>query len=368
MESRKKIGIITWHYYTNYGSMLQTYALVKTVRSLGYDARVLNYHNPKFGHVSSFKTIIKNILGIIPRTLLSHGLQKLYFPKDRFKKFFKETTLVYSTEQLYRQCKDFNAIICGSDQIWAPNVFNPVYFLDFVPNGKLKISYAASIGLNNIPENLKNEYKKLLSRIDFISVRESRGKVIIKEICGLDSTVVLDPTLLVRKEDWSELSIAPQFYEPYIFCYFLRDDHKYSDAVKKFAREHKTKVIGISLRKQDKDWMEILDDRYVGPREFLGLIDNASVVITDSYHGTIFSLLFHTQFITFERFNDDETICQNSRLNQLIDNFSIAKNVVKCNQDTVLEINDIQWEDIDDNLSYLREKSLTFLKNSLREC
>lgn len=365
INEERKIGVLTWHYYLNYGSMLQTYALVRTLRSLGFNARVLNYHNPKFGKVSKVKNLIKKTIGLIPRKFLISSLNKIYFPKDRFRKFFKETSLVYSAEELKTQAAKFDTIICGSDQIWAPNVFNPIYFLNFVSDKQKKISYAASIGLNNVPDNLTKEYSKLLKRFDYISVRESKGKEIIKEISGRNAEVVLDPTLLVESKCWSTLAIKPKIQNPYIFCYFLKKDHKYRDAVYQFAKTKGYNVIGLSASINDTDWMEVLDDKTIGPREFLGLIKNAEVVCTDSYHGTIFSLLFHRPFITLERFSKNDYICQNSRLDQLIDYFSIRDSIVKCTSDTVLELSIPDWNKFETTLANLRKSSIEFIEKSL---
>lgn len=363
----KKIGLLTWHYYTNYGSLLQTYALLKSIRSLGYDIKVLNYHNPKFGRVSIIKMLIKSITNYIPIGLLKGKLAFLYFPRDRFKRYFNETTVAYTEDDLNKLCENFDTIVCGSDQIWAPNVFNPIYFLNFVPDDKTKISYAASIGLNKIPDHLIKDYKTLISRIKFLSVRESKGKELIQEICGRDAAVVLDPTLLINEKEWSRISYAPKINNaPYIFCYFLKEDHEYKYAVKKYAEKKGLKIIGISSCKDDREFMELIDEHKSGPREFLGFIKNSSVVITDSYHGTIFSLLFHRSFVTFERFKSSETICQNSRINQLVDFFNIKENVVRCEPSTELVIKSVNWEAFEETLKILREKSLVFLKSSLK--
>ena len=364
----KKIGLVTWHYYTNYGSMLQTYALLKTIRSLGYQCEVLNYHNPKFGKVSTFKSLIKSLVSLLPSNMVRQKLPNLYFPRDRFRKFFHETPIVYKKEELTELCDKYDAVVCGSDQIWAPNIFNPVYFLNFVPNNKLKISYAASIGLNEIPKHLIEDYRFLIERINCISVREAKGKEIIKNISDRDVSVVLDPTLLVDEREWSKISTSPQVKSPYIFCYFLNENHEYQISVKKLAKANSLKLIGWSARKEDNQYMELIDDQRIGPQEFLGLIKNSEAVLTDSYHGTIFSLLFHRPFLTFERFKRSDILCQNSRINQLKEYFNLQKQIIECGAISDLNIQLVNWVDFENRLQSLRDKSILFLKNALEEC
>ena len=240
--------------------------------------------------------------------------------------------------------------------------------MDFVPDSKLKISYAASIGLNQIPEALKPDYKRLLNRIDYISVRESKGVELVKEVSGRDATLVLDPTLLLNVTEWKKIAINPIDSTPYLFCYFLKNDHRYTEAIKRLAEKKGLKVKGISTRHEDKEWMEVLDEHQNGPREFVGWIKNSNLVITDSYHGTIFSLLFNRPFITIERFEDQDIINQNSRINQLKDYFGINDNIVKCNEKTELTVNKVDRELIEYKLLELREKSLGFLKYTLDKC
>lgn len=366
MNKFQSIGVITWHYYQNYGSMLQTYALVKTLRDLGYHVRVINYRNPKFGKISPIKRIIRDIIQFIPVSFIKNLLPQLDFPSIRFRKFFNETKEASLIPELEKQCCEFDAIICGSDQIWAPNVFNPIYLLNFVPDNKRKISYAASIGLNQIPSHLIPEYTKLLSRFYKISVRESSGSELLLKNCNTPSAVVLDPTLLIASEYWHKLSIIPKIGRQYIFCYILREDHSYKNAIIKYGKRMGLPIYGISACKNDYSWMNQFSQREIGPKEFLGLIENAHTVITDSYHGTIFSLLFHKRFISIQRFSETEALCQNSRIEQLKAYFPIESNVVQCSETTDLTYKDIDWSSFESKLVKLRANSTNFLKESLK--
>lgn len=363
--TNKKIGIITWHYYGNYGSMLQTYALYHAIENLGHNPIVLNYRNPKYSKANGLRDAVLKILSIIPQSFVSSLPIKLKQPQYRFSCLIRQTKVVFEGSLLTPFIKNLNSVICGSDQIWAPNVYNPVYMLDFVPDNINKISYAASIGLDEIPQELVANYKKCIGRLDYVSVREQKGKEILKMQCNIESQVVLDPTLLININEWRKLESKSNIIKPYIFCYFLKADHFYKTSVQRFAEEHGLEVYGVSDNPNDADWMHILTHYTIGPREFLGLINDASIVITDSYHGTIFSLLYHKDFITIERFSSDDRICQNSRIYQLIDYFGISDNIVKVKGDTILKGHSVDYEQFEKTLSSLRQKSISFLIKAL---
>lgn len=361
-----KIGILTWHYYENYGSKLQTIATVLTLRKLGHDVSLLNYRNKIFGSNSQLTDVLLKATNIMPYWLISILPTKIRKPGRRFELcFFDETKPVYNEEELKSLVSNYDITICGSDQIWAPNVYNPVYMLDFVPDNVRKVSYAASIGLNQIPEDLVDNYKKYIGRLDFVSVREEQGKEILAKQCGIASEVVLDPTLLVDIQEWKKLEYKSKIKEPFIFCYFLNTNHQYKEPVKEFAKIKGLKIYGVSGNTSDAEWMNILTHQIVGPREFLGLINDATIVITDSYHGTIFSLLHHKDFILLERFTRDDVICQNSRIYQLEKYFGISENIVSIKEDTKLEIKSIDYETFESKLSTLRKKSLNFILKTL---
>lgn len=365
---KKRIAILTWHYHENFGSALQAYALQECIKEMGYNVKIINYRNLIYGKVNKFKNLskifINKILG--KKNFLGRRLRTSY-SYFHFK-FFKQTKLIQDIRLLPSVCRHFYAVICGSDQIWAPNVFNPTYFLDFVDDGTKKLSYAASLGLNKIENNLVPEYKRLLSRFNAISVRENIGAKLLSNECNINADVVIDPTLLLDTDKWVRIENKPFLHhnDKFVFCYFLNDAHNYSESVKNFASDKRYKVIGVTKNTSDKKWMDIvLED--IGPQEFIWLIHNADVIFTDSYHGTIFSLLFHKDFITFERFANDDAICQNSRIHQLSDYFEIKDNIINVTKRTELKLTPVDYNKFENNLKKLRNHSLDFLNNSLEE-
>lgn len=357
---KKKIGILTWHYYSNFGSGLQAYALQELIKDLGYDVKIINYRNPKFGLYSKFndsiRIILSNILGWkIPRFRYAH-LRYMH-------KYLKQTPCVQDEIKLKGIINKFDKVVCGSDQIWAPNVFNSVYMAAQTNDKVEKISYAASIGLRDIPNELLSEYQKYLSRFKAISVREEHGKQLLERKTGLSATVVLDPTLMHSANKYSAMERrVKNIKRPYVFCYFLNKENNYSKQIIEYAREKKLLIYGYSDKISDKQWMNRLE--CLGADEFLWLVDNASAVFTDSYHATIFSLLFHKKFWTFVRFTINDPINQNSRIEQLINSFDIGNRVLTV-KDIIDDSCPYDFEYFEKQVRNLRIKSLNYLKQSL---
>lgn len=238
-----------------------------------------------------------------------------------------------------------------------------LYFGEYVREDVIKLSYAASIGLNDIPTELVQMYKQHLSKFDKISVRESKGAELLKNKCGIDSSVVLDPTLMINAKTY--LGISKKVKEvsgAYIFCYFLNKNHYYRKTVEEYAQKLGLKVVGISSCDEDKSWMTFLNN--VGPREFLSLINNAQVVFTDSYHGSIFSLLFHKKFYIFERFKQDNIICQNSRIEQLKMVFDLDDKILNAENLEIID-DSYNYEKFEKILQMKRHESISFLLEAL---
>lgn len=356
---KKRIGLITWHYYSNFGSALQTYALQETIKKKHYKVKVINYRNPKFGKTSEVKELAKII-----KYKISGDKVNTYYSSFQ-NKYFEQTRVVQDGKKLLRLSKRFDAFVCGSDQIWAPNVFNPVYMLNFVPHGKKKISYAASIGLNELSPEFIILYTDLLSDFDYISIREDTGADLLREKCGIDVLTVLDPTLLIDISEWEQIEKQPEhIVQKYIFCYFLNKEHSYSELVKQYAKKHGYSIIGVSANKNDAEWMKLVD---IGPCEFLWMIHNSTIVFTDSYHGTIFSLLYHKKFVTFERFADSDPICQNSRIYQLDSYFGLDGIILNPAENKEIMIRELDYSKFENKLKELQIKSFDFLNKALEK-
>lgn len=367
----KNIGVMTWFSYHNYGSALQVTALNKKIRELGYNPEVINYI--PHGKVRSLSSdIYSEYVKKIKIKLKNKGKReyKGELREEKFNKFLNDnlilTDMCRTSSELFELNDKFDAFVCGSDQIWAPTCFNPKYFLDFVLDNRKKISYAPSIGLTKIEDiYVKNRMKENISSFDNLSIREEQGKKLIKDICGKEAKVVLDPTLLLKKEDWKQLESNIYKEEKYILCYFLGNNKNSWESVNKIAKKSGLKVKVIPVFEDDfKREYDVIND--VGPSEFLELIKKASLVCTDSFHGTVFSIIYEKSFYTYERFSKKDGNSQNSRIYNIL-NITELTSRLKTEKNLY---DDFELEcDFDKaklNLEIKREESLEFLRNSLQ--
>ena len=359
-----KIGILTWHQYHNFGSALQAAALRITLTSMGYDAKVINYlHSPGIGE---YAKKIRCIIGKISSLLNTPALYRFRYAFLRFQNDYMHLTPCVLKDDLTAFSRQFDCLICGSDQIWAPNVLDQSYLLDFCEGKRIrKISYAASIGLPIIPDDLVPIYQKNLFDFYRVSVREESGRELLSKATGIKAAVVLDPTLLLSCDQYIKMEQRlPIGTKPYIFCYFLNKDHNYMERVKQYASQKGIRILGVSTNQNDKTWMDVFGAE-VGPEEFLFLIHHADTVFTDSYHGTIFSLLYHKCFYTFERFSENDSINQNSRIYQLDKLFGIGKHIIKQDQE-IINNPYLNYKEFESNLLDARKKSLDFITEALK--
>ena len=309
IAKRKTVGLITIHNINNFGSALQTYATFKMVEKLGYQCTVINYKYPNYSNIiipkkqnSNFSlrnTFINPLLNFLNKR---NSVHKTRIFKSFFDKNLTMTKEYSSKEELEKSLPNFDIYLTGSDQVWNPKYCgnDTTFLLSFAPNDSKKISYAASFGNNEIPNEFADIYKKLLFQYKYISVRESSGVEVLKDLTNKEAKHVLDPTLLLKSSDWNKISGSIGSRKPYILCYIL----SYSFNPFPFAYklvEHIKKLTGYDVVWIEGSMKNILKRGYknvkdVGPKEFLGLFNEASFVITSSFHGTAFSINFNKPF------------------------------------------------------------------------
>lgn len=361
----EKVGIITVYQNTNYGSILQSFALQRKLKDLGYHGENLKYHlrTPPTKR-NKLRNIVRN-----PSLLARLFYRARYHSReDMFAEFLRTAINVssYTVEHILEGNEEaiqtYHKYICGSDQIWAPNQFNEIFFLSFVPKTDRRIAYAPSIGLPEIPRELIGQYCKLVNAIDHISVRENKGAELIKEITGRDVEVVVDPTLLLTKDEWSEHAKSKRLDDPYILCYFLGSNVEHRSWVERLSNKTGYKIVVLPFATKDFYWG---DERLfeVGPREYLSLIENAKAVCTDSYHGMLFSINFNKEFYAFLRFEENDELNQNSRVFNLLDRLDLSDRIVDPNSDD--EYGRIAWELVNSTVKDERNRSVEYLKRSL---
>ena len=367
-EAKYKVGILTWHYYSNFGSRLQAFAMQVIIQKLGYEPILINYRNPEYGIIKSrqkIKNFIKMILGY---TLGNVSIFKKKFAFNDYmfeRRYLIQTKLFQRKDEVASVARECRKVVYGSDQIWAPNVYNDIYLGRGI--NIEKIAYAASICLKSIPKSLRESYIDLLGKYSKILVREESGKILLKNVCGLESDVVLDPTLMIERKIYEDME-NPYFFSKeilntdYCFCYFLNNNNDYKKTVEHFLRNKKIKTYGISLDSSNYEWISKIEG--IGPREFLYLIHSAKYVFTDSYHGSIFSLLYHKEFYVFERFSEDDPVNQNERIYQLDRWFGINDRILKYPYRIKDNLN-INYEYFEKRLKEERANSLELLKKAL---
>lgn len=357
------VGIMTWHYATNIGSNLQAYAMQYIIEHQNKRPIFLNYRGrtpADSGLRKALKILCSSVDEHFPDLLPERVRVQAYHFQNQY---LKMTESLVTNEQLFECSRHLQCIVCGSDQIWAPNVYDPVYQLSFCNEKTKKCAYAASIGLPEIPKELILEYKKNLSRFDYITVREKQGAVLLSSILNKEIPWVLDPTLLVPLKEWKKLSKRPEVREPYLFCYFLGGNQIHRKIAKQYAKVNNLKIICCSDYPEDKAIFNCTIS-HMGPREFLGYIENCTMSFTDSFHGILFSMIFRKDFYTVHRFHGDDKICQNSRVDNILELAGLSRRCLSDDEATVTN-EPIDYVQVDTLLEEKRMESLQHLRNCL---
>lgn len=317
INNRKKVGIITLIGNYNFGNRLQNYALQETIKNLGFECLTLKnqpYSNTKKYY---FLRVIKNSL----TNILTSKKQNDERIKN-FEEFDKQVNFYHKKITVFNLSKtNFDYYVVGSDQVWNP-YFGGLREVDLLTNidPQKRISYSASFGIDEIPDSKIKILQSELKQFKSISVREVQGKQIIEKILGRnDVEVVLDPTMLISAEKWENISKKPKQLttNKFILNYFLGNlSEQRTNEIIKFAKENNCEIINI-LDKNSPFYN-------CGPAEFLYLEKNAFLICTDSFHSSVFAILFNRPFIVYDR---EEKNLKNmkSRIDTLLETFDLQK-------------------------------------------
>ena len=373
-----KVGIVTNYRNINYGSALQAYALQSVVNGFDYSCEHIFYFRGKT-IFQRLKRLVQNPLLLLNK--LDRAREKLVpsgveLRRQKFGGFvsenINESRKVVSLSELKVLGREYASVICGSDQIWAPNQFHEWYYIHFVSDSRRKIAYAPSIGLPQIPEHLKAKMSSLVKDIGFLSIREREGAEILKELTGLDVPVVLDPTLLVTSAQWRKKTqverdnLFDYNERPYCFCLFLGENPKHREVVSEYCDSAGLDVITVPFRECDFSFGDRIESA-LDPFEFLALLDRSAIVFTDSFHGAAFSVNFNKPFYVFPRFKAEDPLCQNSRIRNLVNMFGLEERLIENEVDSSSLNSQIDFSVANKALEKERESSLSFLKNSLEK-
>ena len=362
----KKSCILTFHRTLNYGAILQTYALQKTLDKLDMPNQILDYRNKRLEQRYVKKTLFSEIKKFSIRDLAfyilmgrTHNkkLKEFQYFANKFLKFSKP---LLTKEDLKQISKEYDSFIVGSDQVWNYKItdFDKTYFLDFIKEAK-KNSYSASFGFDKL-ESHKKEYSILLNDFQNISVRELQGVNIVKKLISRKAEIHIDPTLLLNKFEWEKLSNEYKISKKYILVYGINGEKNMINMAKKLAKKNNYKIVVMMYSFK---WSpKIKYEWSLNPQKFLSLFMNAEYIITNSFHGTAFAINFNKIFFT-ELQNNKHKV--NSRLFNILTLFNLENRLITKknleNPDT-----EINYNTTNKILEKERTKSLKYLYKIVR--
>ncbi|MBD3589244.1 MULTISPECIES: polysaccharide pyruvyl transferase family protein [unclassified Bacteroides] len=378
----KKIGIITIVRVNNYGAELQAYALQRKLANMGYDSELIDYLyyiHPNYikekkavPQYAKYYPLVKRIKGILfpmMETAKSYMNKAVYEKRNaRFVAFHKANTRFSRCydkfSALYENPPKYDVYCVGSDQVWNPFSYTSLdpYFLTFAPKDAVKFAYASSFGVSEIPAMAIESFKQGLQNINAISVREKTAVSIVKAMTGQDAVAVADPTLLLNAYEWSEIldnSMVPQ--EKYMLLYVLKESAYITETALRIAKEKRLKVVRIcrGAYRQDPKNSSILNIMDAGPAEYLALFKNATMVMTNSFHGTVFSIQFNRDFYTIVSRNTSN----NSRQIDLLSTLGIDR--IKYTDTEFSEKSAIEWDVVNKRVEEYRLESINYLQKAI---
>lgn len=380
-----KVGLSVCYDTKNFGSQLQVLATIKKIEELGYETEIIRYKKkitpafvvqqvPRLFNsyfiTNKIKAIRKN------REIKKHpDIYALVKTRNaRFDRFVKEhftnlSKLYAGWENLTEGAKkNYDTFLCGSDQLWLPsNLESHFYTLEFAPDNKPKVAYATSFGVSQIPNRQKKATTKYLNRFQHLSTRELAGQKIIQELTGKKASVVCDPTLLFDAKGWAQMLPERKVVEePYVFCYFLGTNEEHRKAADEFKRKTGLKLVTCpyldNFVETDRQFGDIqMFD--MDAADFVNLIRHAEYILTDSFHGSVFSILHHKKFMTFNRFTAGAN-SRNSRIDSLCTLLGLSGR--RFNGDVMDVEKDVDYLVVEERLSKLRADSIEYLETALK--
>lgn len=374
-----KIGILThFHNSTNYGGVLQAYALCKYLNDRGYSAEQILYKhhaikvcNSQVTYKDLFKKFKLRLTKELYRRKNADIRKKMESAFKTFRESVPHTKHAYTIDTVGAIADDYDVLIAGSDQVWNPIWYDPAYMLHFASKHTRKLSYAASIGINVLDDKQKQIFCNHLCDFEGISVREQSAADILSPLIGKEVNVCVDPTLLLTKNEWDEIASKRKIKEEYAFLYFLGDDMRSRKAAELFAAQKGLKVITIpdlsgKYRKIDRK----INAEYVDgatPEDFISLIKHAEYIFTDSFHACVFSILYNKNFFVFQR---PGKINMESRIYNLMELFECQERFFVDDYnvfDDLLLLGSIDYQREFKKFTLAKQKSVQYLQNVLYE-
>ena len=375
-----KAGIITMHKVPNFGSHLQAYALQESVKKLGYDTELIDYKYPNEYHIARDKDLAKKKISLVriikfvfklPITIFNRVIytRQIKLFHDFENNFFNLSYLYDSQEEIKKEKPSYDIYITGSDQVWNPRFAcgDDIYMCNFGDFSKSRIAYGASVAATSIPESMKAIYKQNLSRYKSIGIRDASSKETLEKITEKSIDVVCDPVFLRNSSDWenisklSNLKLPKKYILVYILTYSFEPYPQIISIIKDVKKVFDLPVVFVNTSLRHYFQVKPYKNIYTASvPDFLKLFANASFILTTSFHGTAFSLIFHRQFLSI--INDNKKDSRISDLQKTIglNNYSTIKDY------SISILNKkIDYEIINNNIELMIKKSWIFLKSSL---
>lgn len=372
-------------YIRNYGSVLQSYATYKTLAKYDPSVKVINYvyiPSKKARFEIAVRIRVKYMKNL---DMLGNKIKKI-ITKDtafkeikaargiRFDSFLKEKinfTLKYeSINEILNDLKENEILVIGSDQLWGPeDIICNYHTLSWVNKNVKLVAYATSFGVTELPKYLERRATAFLNNINEISVREESGVKIVEKLIGKKVPQVCDPTLLLSEEEWSKIASNNIIESGYIFCFFIGNNPIYREYAKQLRNKTGLKIVSI----QHLDQYIQSDEGYAdktyndaSPEEFLNLIRNAKYVLCDSFHATIFSILFERQFVIFNRYDDKAFGSRNSRIDSICKRLGLTERRFVEGNDLKAQLDsEIDYVNVKNCIDEWRKESLGYLENAI---
>lgn len=370
-----KAGILTITDGQNYGNRLQNYAMQELLQSIGMEAETIQRRTKRdLTGVEKLKVDIKYVVKRFIGYKCDHyrRIRKKRF--DEFnKKYIKSGNCILQNSEAPDDLNDrYDFFIVGSDQVWNARLEivkeDIKNHLAFFAEPAKKIAYAASFGTDDVPLEYAKLFSEALSTYKAIGVREDSGVDIVKRLCHKnDVKVVLDPTMMLSAEQWRRIAKKPKYIqnERFIVTYFLGGrGEELTSYIKNIAQEFDAKIVNLDIEFLSDDSIENKEFFITTPDEFVWLIEHAECVLTDSFHASVFSILFHKPFCTFERISTEKGNDMGSRIHTLLGKFELLKFYGDIESPTTKPQSYDSFK-IDKILDYERKKSMRFLKEAI---
>lgn len=377
----KRVCIVTNYRNTgNYGAILQAYALNKQINDMGFYCETLNFYSErqngnklkrylkriKKGEIIYLFSDVKRDIG---KMIVRKKMQIRRRSLDEFRYSIPHTKL-YENDELHKLQYDYDGFVCGSDQIWRPTYEGNLietYWLGNILNSTMKASYAASIGIDKLSHLNEKKAKEYLESFSFVSVREKSAQDYLSSICNKQVYRVIDPVFLLNINEWRKIENKTKINDRYILVYMIYGSSHLYKKIKEFAKKNKYKIVVFPyMAYYYRIYEQFFGDYKIydaTPGDFLSLIDNAEFVITDSFHATAFSIIFHKKFAVAT--TNSKAI---SRINNLLDICDLRQNLLikpyDINLVSIMD-NTVNWSEVNERIKREVFDSKEYLKTTL---